>query len=159
MAYPLAGLLRIRDFRLDAAQQAQRAAEAEVQRAIAEREEKARELERYKTWRAEEIERRYAGILMHEMTMEDLDKFKAGLAQLAEGEIAREGAILEADKHIEEARLALEAARRAYVHANQEREKILYHRGEWQKTEAKEAARAEDLEMEEFKPLVFVEED
>ncbi|MDR0996125.1 MAG: type III secretion protein [Zoogloeaceae bacterium] len=157
--YPLTGLLRIRDFRLDAAQQAQCAAEAALQSAIAEKEEKARELARYKKWRVQEVERRYARILMRKMTMEALDKFKAGLSQLADEELAREGEILEADKRLVDARNALNAARTAFTHANQAREKILYHRDVWRQEEAKETARAEDREMEEFKPLVFVEED
>ncbi|MDR2451169.1 MAG: type III secretion protein [Candidatus Accumulibacter sp.] len=155
MRYPLAGLMKIRDFRVDAASKAVRTAEARLRAARAERLAKEREWERYKVWRREEVERRYQSILGRTMSQGEIDAFKAGLSALGDEELAREEALREADRALEEARKNAQIARDHWLLANQEREKIRHHHASWEKIEAREENRREDLEQEEFKPLLF----
>ncbi|MDR0441302.1 MAG: type III secretion protein [Candidatus Accumulibacter sp.] len=155
MRYPLVGLMRIRDFRVDAAGKAMRAAETRLRAAQEERLAKERELERYQVWRKEEVERRYQSIMGRTMSQEEIEAFKAGLSSLANEELAREEAVREAGRALEEARKNAQITRDDWLSANKEREKILYHCDNWQKTQDVETSRQEDLEQEEFKPLLF----
>jgi len=155
VTYPLAGLLAIRDFRLDAAARAVSAAEAALAAAHAEQEARERQWRDYQTWRGEEVERRYRAIMGEVLPQAELDAFKAGLARLADEELRHEAAVHEAERATEAAHAAVTEARAAWRAADRERQKILHHRDEWQKTAAKEETRKEDLEMEEFKPVLF----
>ncbi|MDR2786750.1 MAG: type III secretion protein [Candidatus Accumulibacter sp.] len=155
MPYPLAGLLRIRDFRVDAASKAMRAAETRVRAAQAELAEKEAEWERYGVWRQEEVERRYQSIMNRAMLLPEIDAFKAGLSALADQELLREEAARKAARALEKAREEARNAREGWLLANRERQKIDYHRDNWQQYQAKEESRREDVEQEEFKPLLF----
>lgn len=151
--YPLAPLLRVREYREDAAKNALSAAERAVVEAQEAVERCRRELERYKVWRQEEVERRYDAIMGKGLSLKELDVFKAGLGALADGELKLEEAIAKAledvKKRQEDARKAREAARQA----QHETAKIAAHRDIWLVEAKREAERLEDLEMEEFKPL------
>jgi type III secretion protein O len=155
MRYPLAGLMKIRDFRVDAASKAMRTAETRLRAAQEERREKEKELERYKLWRKEEVERRYQSIMGQTKSQEELETFKAGLSALSNEELSREEALREADRALEEARKNAQIARDNWLLANREGEKIRHHHDNWEKAEAGEESRREDLEQEEFKPLLF----
>ena len=61
--YPLAPLLKVREYREDAAKNALSAAERAVVEAQEAVERYREELERYKVWRQEEVERRYDAIM------------------------------------------------------------------------------------------------
>ncbi len=152
MAYPLQPLLKVRSFREDNAQAEVTTAEGRVREAEAVVAERQAELERYREWRPQEVERRYASIMGQNMSLEDLDKFKAGLAALAEGEYAREAAVQEAEKVVEERRDDLRLAREALLVARKDKMKIDAHKDIWSEAEAKEAERAADLELEDFSP-------
>ena len=152
MRYPLQPLLNVRSFREDNAQAAVNTAEERVREAeniVAERQ---AELERYRQWRPQEVERRYAEIMGLAMSLEDLDKFKAGLAILADGEYVREEAVQTAEKAVEERKDELRAARQALMAARKDKLKIETHKDIWSEAEAKEAERAADLELEDFSP-------
>jgi type III secretion protein O len=155
MLYPLAGLLRIRDFRVDAGGKAMRAAEARVRVAQADLAEKEAEWERYRIWRREEVERRYQSIMDHTMARDEIDAFKAGLSTLADQELARETAVREAVSTLEKMRKVAWTARESWLVANRERQKIDYHRDNWRLLQAKEENRRDDAEQEDFKPLLF----
>lgn len=155
MRYPLAGLIKIRDFRVDAAGKAVRTAEARLRVAQAERLEKEKELERYRRWRKEEVERRYQSIMGQTLSQDEIETFKAGLSALANEELAREEAVREAARAVEEALKNAQIARDNWLLANKEREKIRHHHDSWEKIEAREESRREDLEQEEFRPLLF----
>jgi hypothetical protein len=155
MRYPLSGLMRIRDFRADAADKAMRAAETRVRAAQAELAAREEELKSYRIWRKEEVNNRYQSIMNRAMSMDEIDAFKAGLSALADQELAREEAVRDAARAVEKAREEARVARENRLSANREREKIEYHRDNWKKTEEKEENRREDLEQEEFKPLLF----
>jgi hypothetical protein len=156
--YPLGGILFIRDFRVDAAAKAVSVAEAALRDAQATHIRLQEEHVAYCKWRGEETERRYQGIMGQSLTQDDLDKFKIGLAMLVDEELHKEAAVRDAAREIEVAREKVVAARQSWREADRDRQKIVYHRGEWQKEYAKEVARQEDLELEEFKPVVFVAE-
>ncbi|MDR2788283.1 MAG: type III secretion protein [Candidatus Accumulibacter sp.] len=155
MLYPLTGLMKIRDFRVGAARKAMQAAETRLRAAQAERLARERELERYRVWRKEEVERRYQSIMGRAMSQEEIEAFKAGLSALTDEELAREEALREAGRALEEARKNAQAARDNWLLANKEYEKIICHRDDWQKTQNANISRQEDLEQEEFKPLLF----
>jgi type III secretion protein O len=152
MAYPLQPLLSVRSFREDNAKAAVSAAEAAVRLAEAGAADKRAELARYLRWLPEEKERRYDAIMGRRMSLADLDSFKAGLAVLDDGVFAREDAVQEAEKIVEERGAALRAAQSALTAARKEKMKIEAHRDIWAQAAAKEAERAADLELEDFTP-------
>ena len=87
--YPLAPLLKVREYREDAAKNALSAAERAVVEAQEAVERCRGELERYKVWRQEEVERRYDAIMGKGLSLKELDVFKAGLGALAEKLVER----------------------------------------------------------------------
>ena len=152
MAYPLQPLLSVRAFREDNAKAAVSAAEVAVQQAEAEAAYRRKELVQYLDWLPEEKERRYCDIMGKEMSLADLDAFKAGLAALDAGVLTREDAVQEADKNMEKRKAELHAAQAALAAARKEKMKIEMHRDVWNLAAAKEAERATELELEDFIP-------
>ena len=137
--YPLAPLLKVREYREDAAKNALSAAERAVVEAQEAVERCREELERYKVWRQEEVERRYDAIMGKGLSLKELDVFKAGLGALADGELKLEESIAQALENVKK--------------RQHETAKIVTHRDIWLVEAKREAERLEDLEMEEFKPL------
>jgi Type III secretion protein YscO. len=152
MAYPLQPLLSVRSFREDNAKAAVSAAEAAVLQAEEKLAERQAEFERYRQWLPEEKERRYDAIMGKEMTMPDLERFKAGLSVLDDGLFVREDAVQEAEKAVEERRNELRTAQRNLTAARKEKMKIEAHKDIWAQAAAKEAEHAADLELEDFSP-------
>ena len=93
--YPLAPLLKVREYREDAAKNALSAAERAVVEAQEAVERCRGELERYKVWRQEEVERRYDAIMGKGLSLKELDVFKAGLGALADGDAVFVADVLE----------------------------------------------------------------
>jgi hypothetical protein len=153
--YPLEGLLAIRAFREEAALRQVGAAEAALKAAALETEKRRREFESYRRWRTEETERRYQSIMGREMSLGDLDEFKASLASLDLEELLKQQAVLEAEKSEEAARAELLKARAALTLAVRAKRKILSHRDQWLEGVSREEERLQDLELEEFKPILF----
>ena len=152
-AYPLAPLLKVREYRENAAKNALRAAERAVIEAREDVERCREELERYKVWRLEEADRRYGTIMGKALSLMELDAFKAGLGALADGELRREEAIAAALAEVKKREAAVLKAREAARLAQHETSKILTHRDIWLEQARREAERREDLEMEEFKTV------
>ena len=152
MAYPLQPLLSVRSFREDNAKAAVSAAEAAVRQAEEELTHRQAELERYRQWLPEEKERRYDAIMGKEMTMTDLEQFKAGLSLLDDGLLIREDAVQEAENIVEKRKSELRAAQVALTAARKEKIKIETHKDIWAQAAAKEAEQAADRELEEFSP-------
>ena len=153
--YPLAPLLKVREYREDAAKNALSAAERAVVEAQEAVERCRGELERYKVWRQEEVERRYDAIMGKGLSLKELDVFKAGLGALADGELKLEEAIAQALENVKKRQEDVRKAREAARQAQHETAKIVTHRDIWLVEAKREAERLEDLEMEEFKPLPF----
>lgn len=159
MDYPLEPLLTVRRYREDSAQRAvQRAEEAvlEAQKHLAVQEEKRIT---YCQWRIEEENQRYDAIMEHILSLQELDTFKAGLAALAAEERQHEEAVARAQGELKKAQDALPAVREAARKAQRESAKIIAHKDIWMIEAHQEAARKEDLEMEEFMPMIPVMDD
>ena len=151
--YPLESLLSVRHFREEGAKRTVRYAELAVREAEEQVQACQKALEDYRVWRAEEEERRYDAIMQKVMSLAEIDRFKAGLAQLAAGETAKEEEIRKAEKQVLEAEKALTAARSAAKQAMKNTAKIAAHKDIWSEEEKKEAEHKADLELEEFRPL------
>ncbi|UQZ90991.1 type III secretion protein [Deltaproteobacteria bacterium Smac51] len=149
--YPLESLRHIRELREDEARKIVLAAEAEVGRAAEARGLAEDELSRYRQWRADETERRYDSIMHLEMSLAELEAFKASLAALADHELVLEEKVRLAVKDEENARSALAAARALLVEASKSVGKIEAHREIWLEQEGREAERLEELELEDFR--------
>lgn len=149
--YPLQPLLSVRHYRETAAQNALLAAERTLIEAEAQVSRCRQELERYRAWRMEEEERRYDALMGEVTDIEGLERFRNALAALRNGDLTREQAIAAAEKHVLTCRKAVQTARDAVARARREVSKIAAHKDIWMDAERREAARLEDIEMEEFK--------
>ena len=151
--YPLESLLSVRNYREEEASRAVRHAEENVrlaENAITARKE---ELKQYREWRILEEDRRYDAIMGKLCSLKELDDLKAGFAQLAAQEVAKEQAVLKAENDLADSRKNLDNARVCAKTAQKETAKIRAHKDIWTAEEKKEAERKEDLELEEFRPL------
>ena len=88
-AYPLEALLSLRRFREESA--GRRVAAAQTDCRLAEEAVKKEEeaLERWRVWYAEEVSRRYEGLIGRKTTIEGLEGFHRNLASLASEELER----------------------------------------------------------------------
>lgn len=129
--YPLAPLLKVREYREDAAKNALSAAERAVVEAQEAVERCRGELERYKVWRQEEVERRYDAIMGKGLSLKELDVFKAGLGALADGELKLEEAIAQALENVKKRQEDVRKARESARQAQHETAKIVTHRDIW----------------------------
>jgi type III secretion protein O len=149
-AYPLATLLRVRLLREDNAMRALTAAEANLAKAKAQVIEREKELADYRIWWKEEEERRYLEIMLQNISLKELDKFRDGLARLKDGEITRLEAVEKARAAVQEAAAKVTEAKAAFLRAHKDEQKIAEHKEIWMQEQAKESLRLEDIEMEDF---------
>lgn len=108
------------------------------------------EFHEYVEWRCKEEQRLYDNIINMEVKQNDLDSLKKKIALLREKDVLLEQAISAARKKVTEAEAELEQAREAHARAIQAVEKFEAFTSALDEEAAKEAARLEDLEMEEF---------
>ena len=148
--YPLQALLSVRHYREDAARNALRLEERRLVQAREEAERRRIELERYRTWRQEEEERRYAAIMGATLSLEEVADFRAALGALATGEQERLQAVGQAEELVGQQEQAVTGAQRAVALARREAAKIEKHRDIWQENAKREQEHLEDLELEEF---------
>lgn len=148
--YPLQALLSVRHYREDAVRNALRLEERRLVQAREEAERRRIELERYRTWRQEEEERRYAAIMGATLSLEEVADFRAALGALATGEQERLQAVGQAEEQVRQQEQAVTGAQRAVALARREAAKIEKHRDIWQENAKREQEHLEDLELEEF---------
>ena len=87
IAYPLAALLNLRFFRQDKAMRFLQNSERELALARNRVKKAIKDHESFLVWLAAEEENRYQAIMEQEMTLDDVDEFKAGLLTIrARGE-------------------------------------------------------------------------
>jgi type III secretion protein O len=149
-AYPLATLLRVRLLREDNAMRALKTAEADLAKAKNLLLEREKALADYQLWWREEEERRYLGIMLQNISLDEFDKFRDGLALLREGEISRKEEVEKARAVEREAAAKVDAAKKAFLAAHKDEQKIAGHKDIWAQEQAKESLRLEDIEMEDF---------
>ena len=152
LTYPLQALLSVRWYREDAAKSAARTADRLVTEARELEQKRRAELEEYRSWWPQEVDRRYDAIMGENLNLADLDRFKEGLAALADGELNCQMAVVNAQREVEAREAEAAKAREAVALARREAAKIEAHRDIWQAEARKEAERQEDLELEEFHP-------
>ena len=152
--YPLAAMLRVRMLHEDQAKRDARTAEERLHEAQELRDGKAAELERYKKWRPQEEDRRYAAIIGKPMDAAKLGEFREDLARLAQGEVERQQQVDEAEAVVLDRQKETDAARDAVVQARKACMKLEEHRDMWTAAMHKEEERLADLEMEESRGLV-----
>lgn len=151
--------MTVRLFREDMAQRAVRAAEHALALAEADAAEKREELETYRRWRPEEEDRRYAAILNQALNSTELDAFKAGLVALAVAEQKREQALLDAENALQQCRTQLDTCRAQMAQARKNIARLETHREIWSSIQSREATRKEDMELEDFRPVLSMEAD
>lgn len=150
--YPLQSLLTVRTLRETNARNELRKAEHAVTAADENVRQCQNELERYRAWRIEEEERRYDTLMGVATTQKELNEFHGDLATLRMGDTKRELAVHEAIKNLEACRQHVLATRDAIAKARRDVAKVQTLKDIWLEEQRHEAARREDLEMEEFKP-------
>lgn len=148
--YPLQSLLSVRLYREDAARNVLRQEERRLAQAREEAERRQAELERYRIWRQEEEERRYAVILGACLSLDEVADFRASLGALAAGELERFQAVRQAEEQVRQQEQSVINAQGAVALARREAAKIEKHRDIWQENARREQEYLEDLELEEF---------
>lgn len=151
--YPLEALLSVRQYREDAAKRQLSRAQEDVRAAEAAVKEKEQALEDWRLWRVQETDRRYEALLGKTTNIEKINIFNQGLAALANDELAKVAQVDAARKHVSECFAKLDKAKTAAQVSRKNTAKIETHRSIWSEESKKAAERAEDLELEEFKPM------
>lgn len=124
-----------------------------LEQAVAHAAQARQELEEYRRWKAGERERIYGLVLHQEVSLADLERLKALLAELEEKEALIEKKIMMADKAVEEAQRALEEAREAWRKALSNLQKLEEHREIWMEEARVEEERAMEKETEELRTV------
>ena len=145
-------LLRIKRIREKSAEDEVRKCRYRVELAAQDLEKKKQELIHYKEWRIQEEKRRYDEIINTEVKQFDLDILKQTVAKLREKDLVLQDAITQAEEHLEETKRQLEDAEHAYAKATQAVKKFEEFTDAIEQEEAREKARIEELELEEFTP-------
>lgn len=148
--YPLARLVGLREHRRDDARSRQQAAHQAVLQAADEVKKRERELEEYKVWREEEIERRYAAIKEQVLEQQELEEFKAGLAQLNARDAILAEAIAQAEHELDKAKEEEEKTHVALLKCTKALGKLEEHRKQWLHSQAVLEEQQADLELEDF---------
>ena len=152
--YPLEALLNVRLYREDAANRSVAIAKRELKEALETAQAVREALSAWRIWRDAETERRYEALLGRRVVIEKLQAFNQGLANLSLQELEKTAAVEAADKKALECRKKMETAAQAARAARQNTAKIELHKSIWAEESKKEAERAEDLELEEFHPVL-----
>ncbi|MCR5814015.1 MAG: type III secretion protein [Desulfovibrio sp.] len=149
--YPLAPMLRVRQKHEDQAKQDVLAAEERLKAAEEALALCQQELSRYRVWRPQEEDRRYAAIFGKALDVEKLRVFREQLASLAQGEVEREQKVFDAQTVVRERETKVQAARQALLLARKALLKLEKHQDIWLESMRKEEERLSDLEMEEVR--------
>ncbi|MGB1271198.1 MAG: type III secretion system stalk subunit SctO [Endozoicomonas sp.] len=107
-------------------------------------------MEEYIDWRCKEEQNLYDNIINMEVRQNALDQLKQKVAVMREKDVSLEEAVSEAKKKVADEEQALEAAKETHMKAMQAVQKFEEFTKVLDEEAAKEAARIEDLEMEEF---------
>ena len=153
-AYPLQPLLSIRAFREDAAKR-----EAEFRRSATERAGQAlaecrQEHETYAAWRPTEEKALFGRIQNREIPLSTVESFKQNVLILRAREQELLEAICHAEKELEAAKIAEDAASAACRQTSREKLKIMEHCEIWSAEDVVRRERASEAELEEFQGRV-----
>lgn len=159
--YVLEDLLKVREFRQDAAAKEVTVAQYKLEEAEKLIHQKIKEKDEYLTWRKQREDQLYADIKGKNVSLRDLDDLKARIYMLRQRDLAFEKAIEDAKRAKQEAETKLEEAREAHKAAAKDRQKIEEHKKIWMEEAQLEEAEKEEKEMEDFqvKKKGFEDED
>lgn len=157
--YALADLLRVREFRENAASREVAAARHRLEAAKNLVQQRIRELDEYRVWRVKEEEARFERIRNKKVRMQALDDLKQEILALRSRELLFEKAITDAKMEEQKTAEQLQEARTAYRRATGEKRKIEEHRAIWVEEQQKEEQRLQDKEMEDFRVKRGMEDD
>lgn len=147
--YPLGPLLRIRKLREQAAAAEVTACRHRLDEAGRVLQQRRDELAEYVPWRINREKELFAVIKNKPVTMARVDEMKAKMAAMLAREHHLEEQILLAEKDRDEAREALDKARKNHARTMREEQKIKEHRVIWNAEQRHEAERLQELELEE----------
>jgi flagellar biosynthesis chaperone FliJ len=148
--YPLQDMVFVREHREEKASvavQTARRVVREAERALAEKEQALAE---FSAWRIAEEERLIQSIMRRPVKLGDINDMRLEIATLRERELDYIDQVRKAEGELDRAREALEKARQAHRQAQQDLEKLIEHRTEWQRDQQEESERLADLELEDF---------
>lgn len=160
--YPLSSLLALRRYREDKALRQVAQAQTNLREAQTAAQKAADDLKNWELWVEEEKERRYTALLGHPTTVEGLEIFHRGLADLTATTLTKKQAVAAAESRVKEAQNHLNEARHGASTARRNTAKMQTHHDLWQKAEKRAAEHAEDLEFEDFQsggPFAFRSDD
>ena len=150
--YPLAVLLGLRMFRQDKAMHTLQSCERKLIKARKEVKKVIKKHADFLTWLAREEEKRYDDIMGTNMSLEDVDDFKAGLLSIRGRESLYLENILKARNHVSICEDNVKKAKKGLLDAQKGTIKIEIHKESWLEFAKLEAERAEELELEDFMP-------
>ena len=145
-------LLKIKKIREDKAREEVKKCRYRVEVAAKELQQKEQNLEDHIAWRKAEESRLYDEIMDTKVKERELDLLKQRVVLMREKDVVLQEKIQEASKKLESEKEALTQAEKALVTAVQTVEKFEEFTKVLDEEAAREAARAEELELEEFSP-------
>ncbi|WP_022665952.1 type III secretion system stalk subunit SctO [Desulfospira joergensenii] len=151
--YPLAALLKLRIFRQDKAMHGLQKCERELASARKGVKTAVQTHMDFMVWLEKEEERRYESIMGRDMTIDEVDDFKAGLLAARSQESMYLENILKAKNRVQICEENVTAAKAALLAAQKATMKIEVHRERWLEEVKKEELLTEERELEDFSPL------
>ncbi len=150
--YPLSSLLHVREHRENTAQRELALARQEKENAQNLLLEAENALVEYAKWLKNEEKIRYDALIGQSCTKKDFDDLKNSMAKLMEREIELGQEVEKAKEYLKEREEILIKCKNYHIQMQKDKEKILAHKDLWQEEILKEEVKAEDAELEEFKP-------
>lgn len=148
MNYILEDLLSVRRLRENKALNAMVQRKADVERAIANKAQKEKELRDYRQWRLEEERRLFDDLQQQAGSVQDILLFVDTTNGLREDQANRAQQVVKAGEQISAAQKNLESARHSYAQAHRKKAKIEEHKTIWTEAYHKEQEMAAEIEME-----------
>lgn len=145
-------LLRIKKIREKSAHEEVKRCQYKVEQAVIDVQKKEKALEDYLVWRKAEEKRLYDEIMETQVKERELDLLKQRIILMRAKDSELQEAIQTANSHLTECKEQLEQAKQKHRNAMQTVEKFEEFTKVIDEEAAKEAARIEELEMEEFTP-------
>ncbi|HAR80603.1 MAG TPA: hypothetical protein DCR21_07190 [Succinivibrionaceae bacterium] len=148
--YPLSKLIGLRAHRVDEAHREHLLAIKKVDQVQTAIKKKKQEIDDYRIWKEEEIQRRYDSVMYKKLSSDDFEKFKQALANLNIGELKLEDELRNLKNDEDNLKKELEEAKQALKKANSELNKLEEHKKIWTEMQKIENERKEESELEDF---------
>ena len=150
--YPLEALLSLRKHRVDDAVLAHAQVLSRLKQAVKDHEQALDDLNKFKSWKEEEIERRYQFIFNKTLLCKDLENFKASLAALDVEEMKYQERLEKAQAQLESVKKEEIIAKDLIKKTNQAVLKLEEHRKIFLVQDKINAERLAEAEFEDFHP-------